>query len=82
MVDYRQPRTVDGEELDVEVRKVDQKTYDYYWSLAIGMDNHANPLRQFSNNTLGYFSACSIKKLPALTYKKEEVKYLKDYKSN
>jgi hypothetical protein len=46
------------------------------------MDNHANPLRQFSNNTLGYFSACSIKKLPALTYKKEEVKYLKDYKSN
>lgn len=72
----------DGEELDVEVRKVDQKTYDYYWSLAIGMDNHANPLRQFSNNTLGYFSACSIKKLPALTYKKEEVKYLKDYKSN
>ena len=66
----------DDDKLDIEVRKVDRKTFDFYWSVAIGMDTRSNPIRNFTNNTLGYFSACNINKLPTITFKKQEVEYL------
>ncbi len=76
MEDHKEDILEEGDLIDIEVRKVDRKIYDYYWSRAIGLETYSNPLRDYTNNTLGYFSACSIIKLPTITYHKDEVEYL------
>ena len=76
MEDHEEDILNDGDLIDIEVRKVDRKIYDYYWSRAIGMDTYSNPRPDFTNNTLGYFSACNIIKLPTITFHKDEVEYL------
>ena len=78
MEDHKEDILEDGEKIDVEVRKVDRKIYDYYWSRAIGLDTYSNPLRDFTNNTLGYFSACSVQKMPTMTFNRKEIVYLNE----
>jgi len=63
----------DGDEIDVEIRKVDRKTYDYLYALALAEETPSNPIKNFSNNTLGYFSACNVQKLSTLKYEKEAI---------
>lgn len=46
----------DGDIIDVELRAIDQKSYDYIYSLDLG----TNPIPNFSGNCLGYFSAFSV----------------------
>jgi len=66
----------DGDVLSVEVRKVDKATYDYLYALALAERTTSNPTRSFSNNALGYFSACNITKLPEMVFKKSDVEPL------
>lgn len=66
----------DGEAIDVEVRKIDRRTYDYLYALRLSKNNASNPIRNFSNpTTLGYFSASNTKKMTGFKFKKDELEY-------
>lgn len=64
----------DGEDISVEIRKVDRTTYDYLSALAIAEEIPSNPIHNFTNSTtLGYFSAYNVQKIPSIKYKKDSV---------
>lgn len=49
----------EGDEITVEVRAIDIKTYDYLFSTKLSEQNHSNPISDFSGEALGYFAAYS-----------------------
>ena len=69
----------DGEEISLEVRKIDRRTYDYLYVLAKAEQSASNPIRNFSNPaTLGYFSAYNAVRKPALRFEKEALQYYEE----
>lgn len=49
----------EGDRMHLELRSIDQKTYDYFYSMQM-MDNSSNnPLPDYTGGCLGYFSAYS-----------------------
>lgn len=49
----------DGDRLHIEIRSIDQKSYDYLYSMQIMDNTGTNPLQNFTGGCLGYFSAYS-----------------------
>ena len=69
----------DGEEIAVEVRKIDERTYDYLYALYIAERSGSNPIRNFSNpSTLGYFSAYHSTRQSAIRFAKESLEFYDD----
>lgn len=56
----------DGDNIRIEVLAIDRRTYDYLYSLNLGVGNYANPINNFSQGCLGYFSAYSVSSLNLL----------------
>lgn len=50
---------VDGDKLRVELRAIDQRAYDYLYSMQIMDNTNTNPIQNFTGGCLGYFSAYS-----------------------
>ena len=53
----------DGDKIHVEIRSIDRRTYDYFYSMQVMQNSATNPVANFSGGCLGYFSAYS-----AITY--------------
>jgi len=53
-------RLVEGDIISLEVRTVDQKSYDYFYSVNMSYNTGTNPYPNFTGGCLGYFSAYSI----------------------
>ena len=69
----------DGEEIAVEVRKIDKRTYDYLYALFIAERSSSNPIRNFTNpSTLGYFSAYHSTRQIPLRFAKESLEFYDD----
>jgi hypothetical protein len=69
----------DGEEIAVEVRKIDKRTYDYLYALHIAERSASNPIRNFTNpSTLGYFSAYHSTRQIPLRFAKESLEFYDD----
>ena len=50
----------DGDNIRLEVRAIDKRSYDYLYSMQV-MDNAGtNPIANFTGGLLGYFSACNV----------------------
>ena len=49
----------DGDRLHIEIRTIDQKSYDYLYSMQIMDNTGTNPPPNFTGGCLGYFSAYS-----------------------
>ncbi len=49
----------DGDWLRVEVRSIDRRTYEYFYSMNVGDMSGSNPYPNFSGGCLGYFMAFS-----------------------
>ena len=49
----------EGDRLHLELRAIDQRTYDYFYSMQIMDNTGTNPIRNFTGGCLGYFSAYS-----------------------
>ncbi len=49
----------DGDRLHLELRAIDQRTYDYFYSMQIMDSTGTNPIQNFTGGCLGYFSAYS-----------------------
>jgi hypothetical protein len=49
----------EGDVIELEIQTIDLRTYDYLNSLAMSEDASANPVSNFTNGGLGYFSAYS-----------------------
>ena len=49
----------DGDELKVVVRAIDQRAYDYLYSMQHMSSTGTNPIENFTGGCLGYFSAHS-----------------------
>ena len=47
----------EGDDITIEVRAIDMKTYDYLFSAKLSGQNHSNPIYDFDGEVLGYFSA-------------------------
>ena len=53
----------DGDHIEVEVRTIDRRSYDYLYSMQV-MDNAGtNPIQNFTGGCLGYFSAYHVEKI-------------------
>ena len=50
---------IEGDRLHIEIRSIDQKTYDYLYSMQIMDNTGTNPIPNFTGGCLGYFSAYS-----------------------
>ena len=50
----------DGDKIHLEIRSIDRRTYDYFYSMQVMQNSGTNPVENFSGGCLGYFSACSI----------------------
>lgn len=50
----------DGDELDAEVRTIDERSYEYLYSLLLMDNTGTNPIDNFTGGCLGYFSAFSL----------------------
>jgi len=50
---------VEGDKLHIELRSIDQRAYDYLYSMQIMDNTNTNPIRNFTGGCLGYFSAYS-----------------------
>ena len=50
---------MEGDKLRVELRTIDQRAYDYLYSMQIMDNTSTNPIRNFTGGCLGYFSAYS-----------------------
>ena len=69
----------DGEEIAIEVRKIDKRTYDYLYALHIAERSASNPIRNFTNpSTLGYFSAYHSTRQIPLRFAKESLEFYDD----
>ena len=49
----------EGDQLRVELRAIDQRAYDYLYSMQIMDNTNTNPIANFTGGCLGYFSAYS-----------------------
>ena len=49
----------ENDRLHIEIRAIDQKTYDYFYSMQIMDNTGTNPIPNFTGGCLGYFSAYS-----------------------
>jgi len=49
----------EGDRIHIEIRSIDQKTYDYFYSMQIMDNTGTNPIPNFTGGCLGYFSAFS-----------------------
>jgi hypothetical protein len=49
----------EGDRLHLELRAIDQRTYDYLYSMQIMDNTGTNPIQNFTGGCLGYFSAYS-----------------------
>ena len=49
----------EGDRLHLELRAIDQRTYDYFYSMQIMDYTGTNPIQNFTGGCLGYFSAYS-----------------------
>ena len=47
----------DGDKLRIEIRAIDQRAYDYLYSMQVMDTTGTNPLANFTGGCLGYFSA-------------------------
>ena len=47
----------DGDELRILIRSIDQRSYDYLYSMQLMENTGTNPLQNFTGGCLGYFSA-------------------------
>ena len=47
----------DGDNLRVELYAIDQRTYDYFYSMQVMENTGTNPIPNFTGGCLGYFSA-------------------------
>ena len=47
----------DGDQLRIEVRAIDQRAYDYLYSMQVMESTGTNPIANFTGGCLGYFSA-------------------------
>ena len=54
-----QDRLREGDELEAEVRTIDERSYEYLYSLLLMDNTGTNPIENFSGGCLGYFSAFS-----------------------
>ena len=50
---------VEGDQLRLELRAIDQRAYDYLYSMQIMDNTNTNPITNFTGGCLGYFSAYS-----------------------
>lgn len=50
---------VEGDKLRIELRAIDQRAYDYLYSMQIMDNTNTNPVPNFTGGCLGYFSAYS-----------------------
>ena len=62
----------EGEIIELEIQTIDLRTYDYLNSLAMSEDSSANPISNFTNGYLGYFSAYSSVRMQ-IVFKYDEV---------
>lgn len=49
----------EGDNIELEIQTIDRRTYDYLSSLSMSEETSANPISNFTNGCLGYFSAYS-----------------------
>lgn len=49
----------EGDELEAEVRTIDERSYEYLYSLLLMDNTGTNPIENFTGGCLGYFSAFS-----------------------
>ena len=49
----------EGDQLRIELRAIDQRAYDYLYSMQIMDNTNTNPIANFTGGCLGYFSAYS-----------------------
>ena len=54
-----QDRLREGDELEAEVRTIDERSYEYLYSLLLMDNTGTNPIENFTGGCLGYFSAFS-----------------------
>ena len=54
-----QDRLREGDELKAEVRTIDERSYEYLYSLLLMDNTGTNPIENFTGGCLGYFSAFS-----------------------
>ena len=47
----------DGDAIHVEIRSIDRRTYDYFYSMQVMQNSGTNPVQNFTGGCLGYFSA-------------------------
>ena len=50
----------DGDKIHLEIRSIDRRTYDYFYSMQVMQNSGTNPVQNFTGGCLGYFSACNI----------------------
>ena len=50
----------DGDKIHVEIRSIDRRTYDYFYSMQVMQNSGTNPIENYTGGCLGYFSACNI----------------------
>ena len=50
----------DGDKIHVEIRSIDRRTYDYFYSMQVMQNSGTNPVQNYTGGCLCYFSACNI----------------------
>ena len=50
----------DGDYIEVEIRSIDRRAYDYFYSMQVMQNSGTNPVENFSGGCLGYFSAYHV----------------------
>ena len=50
----------DGDKIHLEIRSIDRRTYDYFYSMQVMQNSATNPVQNYTGGCLGYFSACQI----------------------
>ncbi len=50
----------DGDKIHLEIRSIDRRTYDYFYSMQVMQNSGTNPVQNYTGGCLGYFSACNI----------------------
>lgn len=50
----------EGDKIHVEIRSIDRRTYDYFYSMQVMQNSGTNPVENYTGGCLGYFSACNI----------------------
>ncbi|MCD8186565.1 MAG: DUF4249 domain-containing protein [Rikenellaceae bacterium] len=49
----------EGDRIEIELQTIDQRTYDYLFSVGLSSSANTNPIDNFSGGCLGYFAAYS-----------------------